>query len=547
MSVPHPPRTRGDIRVVRVGPRLLRGDPRSCPRGSAIAARPLLSQDPPPSTWQPVKEFALGPVMEVLDLVEHQNTELRQALRSQHPFRRCHPLHVAWTSDAVHAYLDARSRWARERREAGDPPTLPVPHEWVVVNELAVPDRRGADRYERTAWGRRYATADGAVREIWLPSVNSVKNDRSPEEIAAVAGAVLWGVPAVSAYARPYRPVRTARPPRSPERVRVIGVGCGDGEFRVLADWDAEEIDRRHRALVVPAGGRLLETTDLAPGSDCKGCTALLGCEQPPRTPNLLGVPAPARPRKRRSVSATDLRVYGACPARFHMTRVLYTREARPESPAIRRGRAVDDLLNERHRTAGPRGCRDLPVDADFPDLEPEEAATARRMLDRHRSVCPLTGLSPDERVMVQPRLTAYDPALDVVVIADPDLLHTEHGGWVWRETKALSRGVREGRPLLETYPQLALAVLLMAADVPGGGDRARSRIELEVLRGDGVSIEEIDPFDPPTIDQAREVVSSFAEDWAVDETYAPTPGRACADCEVARWCPAGPEKGEIR
>jgi hypothetical protein len=160
-------------------------------------------------------------------------------------------------------------------------------------------------------------------------------------------------------------------------------------------------------------------------------------------------------------------------------------------------------------------------------------------MLGQHMLDCPLDGLAPGETVRVQPRLTAYDPELDVVLIADPDLLYTRSGGWVWHETKTAARRPWEGRELMETYPQLPFAVLLMAAGVPGGDPR-RSLIELELLYGDGSGCEEIDPGDPDTLAEARRIIAGLAGPWAVDETYAPTTGDHCAGCEMLLHCAPG-------
>ncbi len=128
-------------------------------------------------------------------------------------------------------------------------------------------------------------------------------------------------------------------------------------------------------------------------------------------------------------------------------------------------------------RAAHRRGCRDLPPPTALPGLAEGETGPALRMLAQHRGVCPLDGLTAGEQVRAQPRLTAYDPVADAVVIADPDLLYSDAGGWVWRETKTSAAPLWEGIPLLENYPQLALAVVLMAAGVLGGDpdDRASS------------------------------------------------------------------------
>ncbi|WP_344287576.1 PD-(D/E)XK nuclease family protein [Streptomyces synnematoformans] len=473
----------------------------------------------------------------MLDDVEHRGKSVDAAVARMRKVRTYLPAHRDWAEEAARRYLAARSAFLHERHVLGEPETRPADEEWVVIDSLPEPDARGAARYERTAWGRRYATPDGSLRELWLPSVNVVKEDRPRAEVAEAAAVAAEGVPAHSEFRRPYRPVRGSV--TLPQRVRVVAVGCGDGITAVLADRTREEAVQDFRAHARPVLARVVEGEKLIPGSSCVDCEALATCAEPPRVRQLLGVRAPRRPRRRRSVSVSDLRAHSQCPARFHLTRVLHLRSGEPESAAIRRGRAVDNWLNERHGAWREGSCRDTaPPDA-LPGLAEEEQPVALRLVRHHASRCPVAHLAADETVRVQPRVTAYDPDLDVIVIADADLLYTQHGGWVWRETKTAARRVWEGRPLLKAYPQLALAVLLLAAGVPGGDPR-RSRVELEVLHPDGAACEELDPGDSATVDEARAALAGLAAGWALDEEYPAKPGDHCVGCEAQRWCAPG-------
>ncbi|MFI6581763.1 PD-(D/E)XK nuclease family protein [Embleya sp. NPDC050493] len=461
-----------------------------------------------------------------------------------------HPGHIEWVAEAVLRYLDIRAADQAARATAGEPALHPVRYEWVVRNELADADRRGARVYERTAWGRRYASADGALRELRLLSFGDSKEDRPASEKAAAAYILAFGVPAYNEWGKPYLPVLNlpAQATRLPERVRVLDVGCGDDASTVLVDCTAEQARRAFVEHAAPVLAQAVDGTGMTPGSGCVDCKALAGCAALPRTPVLLGIPALPRRLRRRSVSASDLRTHAECPAKFHMTRVLHVRSPRPENDAIQRGRAVDAWLNERHLVRHPRGCRDV----ELPDettalsvgtfrLVGEPARAAVRMIAEHRALCPLDGLAAGEIVQVQKQVTVYDPELDVVIIATPDLLYTRDGGWIWRETKTAAHYLYEGKPLLRTFPQLALAVLLMAAGALGEGS-ARDRIELEVLYADDSSLEEIDPGCEAVVDEARQVVRELAAPWAVDETHAPRVGRQCSSCEVVEWCSAGRE-----
>jgi hypothetical protein len=252
--------------------------------------------------------------------------------------------------------------------------------------------------------------------------------------------------------------------------------------------------------------------------------------------------------RARRSLSVSDLRAYQDCPAKYHATRQLKLRSRRPESPEVRRGRVVDSVLNIRHAATPYRSCHGLPGPADPSawgaeghHLTGQEAFDGAAMLEQHSFICPLDGLGPEEEVRVQYQVTCYDPELDLVLIATPDVLHTRRGGWIWRETKTAGRHLYEGKPLMVTYPQLALGVLMLAAGILGG-EVPRSRVELELLHTDDLTFEELDPSRPQVVDEAREVIAGLARAWAKDQDYPTNPGRWCGGCEALDWCCPGAE-----
>ncbi|GDY46576.1 hypothetical protein SANT12839_074580 [Streptomyces antimycoticus] len=282
------------------------------------------------------------------------------------------------------------------------------------------------------------------------------------------------------------------------------------------------------------------------PGESCVDCKAIAGCADLMRTPELWGGKPQAVTRKRRSVSAWDLRLHGECPAQYHLVRQLHLNNLSAEGRGAQRGRAVDTWLNERHGERPARGCRerqspDTPVIQAKTGLDDASAREVAGMLAEHRLFCPLGWLGSDEQVLVQHRVTAYVPELDVVVLAVPDLLYTYRGRWTWRETKTATRPIWERRSLLRSYPQLALAVLLLHAGALGNDPR-RSWVELEHLReGHGESrLERIDPGRAENVEEARAVITELAQPLLADTTYEPRAGRHCHGCQARTWCRPG-------
>ncbi|MBX9386929.1 PD-(D/E)XK nuclease family protein [Streptomonospora nanhaiensis] len=536
-----PAATKGDTSLIRTSLSHARRREGDCPTQNAVSARPRLwARSYVKRVYAPLQNFVLRPFMDALDRIEHLGEDPARAIselrRTDGTFGNpktppSHPGHVAWAVEAVMRYLGVRDADEAERRMRGLPALHPVEVEWVWRSVSDNPDARGVRTYEQTAWGRRYASADGRVRELRLFSLATAKEDRSHAEKGAAAG-VLLNAPSDS-------------PGGTVERVRVVDVGCGDGTTRTVLDWDRAQALRAYQEFTAPALADAVAATGRIPGSNCVKCRALAGCDDLASVPGLLGAERPARHWwPRRSLSASDLRLYLDCPAQYHLTRVLWLRSGTPESSAIRRGRAVDAWLNDRHRAVPHAPCgADGPPDPDHwaaggIELTGAEARAGARMIAQHAKTCALRYLGPTDRPRVQQQVACHDPDLDVVVIAVPDLLYPENGGWIWRETKTAARR-RGTSSLLQTYPQLALGVLLLANGVLGG-ESARSRVELEILHPDGAVLEEIDPSLPEVVDDAHAAVSGLVARWHADVHLPAVPGKACGSCEAAPWCAPG-------
>lgn len=550
----NPPGTVGAGRLARIPVRLLRDEEPGCPMSHALSVRRDVFSAIRVSSRTPREEFPFALTQELLDQLESgaaQNIE--QALeRCRGTRSRCLPQHVAWSAAAAERYLDARRRDQESRNGAGLSRTFRAPDAWIAFRAVAEPDVRGITGYERTVWGRQYVSADHTLRELVIPAKGNAKEYLPLPELAAVASVLYFGIPArISPFEHQSPAHRHPAPPPRPERVRVYSAGLAEGRIRLLratgtdasADWSAAEIRDLHEQHVVPRLGRVLDGRERIAGADCAGCKVLFECSAVPRAPALLAVPPPARPRKRRTVSVSDLRAHHDCPARYHLTRVLKLPNSVRENEAVRRGRAVDSWLNARHASADAPPCHEVPLPAHLPGLTDDELAPALGMLQAHRARCPLDNPAATQ-LRPQHRVTAHDPQADVLVIASCDLVYEERGGVVIRETKTSAFPPSSRAVLLEKHPQLALLVLLLASGVLGGDPR-RSRVELENLRPDGAALEEFDPGDEATVEHARTVLASYTVPWSAETRYdaAPRPGYDCTGCEALSWCATGKER----
>lgn len=162
----------------------------------------------------------------------------------------------------------------------------------------------------------------------------------------------------------------------------------------------------------------------------------------------------------------------------------------------------------------------------------------------QHVAHCPLRfeGLL---LVQVVPGLHVWDADADMLVAAAPDLLwRTPDGVPVWRETKSVALGNVPStvNDALVRWPQVALALLMLAHGVPDGGSSSgqvhEGFLEVEVLDGGDAH----DPLLAHTLDAglvslARRVVAEAAYPWSQDQCFPVQPGRWCGHCSSSRWC----------
>ena len=186
--------------------------------------------------------------------------------------------------------------------------TEPVRHYWVAQRAA------GPTTWELYAWGRRYQSNGGTVREFrFLRFGTAGGRERDMAEVALAAYATAYGHPAPwpGIWSKPFQVVKVD--PAAARYVRVLEVGLLDGSCKILFEGtpeQAENIYKEHARDRVRAvsSGRAKE-----PGSACADCKLVTACDTLPRHPGLLGISDPAAPPRTWSVS-TDATTSAARP-----------------------------------------------------------------------------------------------------------------------------------------------------------------------------------------------------------------------------------------
>ncbi|GAA3458728.1 PD-(D/E)XK nuclease family protein [Saccharothrix longispora] len=506
----------GRVTAIAVSAAAPRAQKYKCPMAEALKARPSLRLRSGPRRYEKLEHFALGPFMTALDQVERGFRSVEGALDAVERNARVHDGLKTWTAHAVRDYLRAFPAYPT----SGSPLRL-VPQRWTYERDI------GRTQYRIGAWGRCYQSADGRTREIRMINMRSRSATRSDAEVA------------VAAFVVAHADQETGSVPV--ERVRVVNYSAEDGEVRTWFDGtpdDATSMYEKHgrAALTAVAGGQ-----EYRPGGACVKCDFAANCPALSRAPGLLGVDGGGRPRRQWSV--TSGRAYRECPARAHLRALRLPTDAQVEhSGPAQRGRAVHALFADHHRT-GQRCSPAMGDDwtGDGFGLSADDVDLGKRLVRHHAEVCPFQHAHLNRDVRVEPQLTWDDQNANVLVVVEPDLLYRDHASWVWREVKTSGSDRHRANDLLAEYPQLALAVLVLARGELGGS-RTRSRVELELLGPSGVDLHVIDPYTPSVRRNAETVVRDLVLRWRADDEFLPRPGSRCTRCEVASWCRANPK-----
>ena len=523
----------GDPGLIRISATDLNDQP-ACPEQLAAKARPAVKPRVYPRRPDPRYEtFPLGRLMDVLDQHEFTGAALRDALDTLTDDQTLHPGTLNWIRHAAECYIVSSA-------DGGDDPLEAVRNYWVIQR----PGQRPDPTWEMYAWGRRYRTADGAVREFrFLRLGRAGDRPRPSAQIAVAAYTTAVGEPA--AWPKPWsEPFHLGSAPRA-ERIRVVEVGLLDGSRAVLFDGtvaQAEEYFAAHgRSSIRPLKGG----GDRVPGADCLDCKQLTGCEAVNRAPHLLGIAGRAG-QPLRSYAIRDGRAHAACPAQQHLRSVRLPK-LNEYGPEAERGLAIHDMLKNAHSRTPRRCCTadDLPADpgnwtAGGRQLTGDLALGGAQMLRWHRQVCPYLHHDQITEATPEPQLSFYDTVANVLVLATPDLLYAEGPARVWREVKTKERHRWMGDDMLLVYPQLALGLVILASGLLGG-DARQHRVELETLTPNSSNIELLDVGDPEVVARARVVVAALAESWHRDDPAVTKPGPDCQMCPVRMWCPDFP------
>ncbi|MEV5710253.1 PD-(D/E)XK nuclease family protein [Actinoallomurus sp. NPDC052274] len=480
--------------------------------------------------------------MAALDSVEFGEVELEEAV-ARAVSRTRSPLHAgaaAWVQHACLSYLKASAELERELKGIE---LRPERSPRVVQGTSPVEHRI------LTTWGRWYVSADGTVREFRRVRISRHSEAEAPSTLAA-AFVVAAGRRAAGKVYRDL-PIELFPEDSPAERIRVVEVLLGsDASPGVLIDAPPDEIERAYRERARPVAIDLVAGGSQLPGRDCGECKLRPGCGGLPRAPGLLGVSG--RGTHPRTWSVTTGRLYELCPAQAHFQdlRLLGRRDG--DNPAIRRGVAVHEWLRVAHGRPSAKACSldDLP-DPDSGDIgladdlmTVAEYRSVRPFLLGHLQVCPLDDPALVTGVRPEPMMAVRDPDADVVVVAEPDLIRRVDGQVVYREQKTASRPLEvSGAEALRRFPQLALAVCLVAAGVFESTTVAEDTtigglVELEVMTPVSAAVLTFDASDPEVLATAREIVAGYAREWHRDTEFRATPGDWCAVCPAARWCP---------
>lgn len=490
----------------------------TCGRALAFKIRPQVSL----RTWQPSRApwgtvpFVLGDVLDIATAAHKQVFVDYQAQRAWVEQRMdqgaVHRLLRSYVAHSIENYLDAHEA---SEAEIGEP--------------LAVAERNPSiDGQGRSlnVWGPLYTSSSG-VREIRRVRIGAARVEPEP-------GDMRWAATAAEV-------ARRVNAGTIASRIRVVEVGLADGSRAVLLDCDPQQVVTTFAAQVRPHIESMTTQDHVVTGWDCNGCKAAGGCEALIPMDGLFDL---TRSRLgTRSVSASALKTYSECPARWLMTKEIHLPQNRDESHSQVRGNAVHRWLALAHSRGTACAFSDLPTpgeESGIADgvLDALEYELAFPYLLNHVNDCPLAQAGAVV-VGVEKDVRGFDHHADLLAVARPDLLYMDDDVLVVREVKSSEREYAGGRD--EAYDrnrQVPFMLRMFASGLASKYGVASGRVEIELLTPQSQSV-----FTWSTDDAALSLIAAddltrSVEEWHEDGEWRTKPGPQCTRCPVARWCP---------
>lgn len=541
----------GQPSFLRISASSLSGDARwTCAEQVAKKARPQVSPQRDRSeriTYPPYADVPIGMVHTAMYSILSRGVDVERGMaiaQSDTKGEIAEPT-LAAVRAGITGYLDA----LEQLRSAGELPAGTIVREFTALDNVpsSVPPR-----VEWFGWGLMHTSRDSEIREYHLLTWSRAgERTRSAATIGVYARIAADAVCVEDGTAWWEPRVETAAQPRPGREVRIREIGLLDGSTHLLFQGSLDDARALFDASVPSALG-VLAGGDYQPTTRCSSCSLRTACRGIPRMPGVLGVIG--EPTWPRAFSPGDLSHGRHCTWQVHLSRTLGLPSVRGEaSDAMRRGSDVHNYLELAHSRREECTAEDLPGQ-DLPMIAADLGWTFDRYLAlrpyllAHLQVCALHRYDSDQ-AFPETSLGAWDTDADVVISTRADLVIADGDIAVIRETKTVhdTDDSLSDEQLLYRYPQVALAVILMASGLDPltgewGSTAQPGRVELEFLAPDGATVRTFDANDPETVLLARMHVAE-ATDRLLYTEPTPNPGRWCDFCPVSTWCDAPREE----
>lgn len=383
----------------------------------------------------------------------------------------------------------------------------------------------GADKWSVNAWAPLYENDEG-VREIRRLRLGTAHDsDEDGDLWAGVAAHVAC----------------TSVPAAAPSRVRVVEIGCVDGNVTVLFDGPPEEATALYEAEARGRARTLVEEDHVVPCRSCGECKTAGSCGALVPLDGLLG--QPKRGHRSRSVSPSALKQYVECPGQWLLDSCSHLPKDRGGSEALDRGRYVHQWLDAAHRRG--TGCEpdDLPAPGGGLGLaegvlDAAQYSLAYPYLVHHVGSCPLADPAV-VLVAVEDTVHGYDHEAEVVAVTRPDLLYRRDDGLVVREFKTSAVPYANGRDTaFDRHLQVPFALRVLQAGLLAQHGATTGTVEVELLTPDGQHVWDWRTDSAATMAVAAGEIERITDEWHDDSTWDTTPGPQCGWCPVRDWCP---------